>query len=104
MNMEKYCWEDAWLLLAVKNAQENNETVTAKEVEMAGDIINHAIFEDSEIEHGISVLTPTGLLEVNEGVFKLGPSFQSLWDKSGAKKYRGDQKQLEMLCKSMGIT
>ena len=104
MNIEKYCWEDAWLLLAVKYAQEDNELVTIEEVEKAGDFINHAIFEDSEIEHGIAVLLPASLLEVKEGIFKLGPSFQGLWHTSGAEKYSGVQKQMEMLCKAMGIT
>ncbi len=104
MNMDKYCWEDAWLLLAVKYAQENKEIVTTEEVEKAGDFINHAIFEDSEIEHGIAVLTPTGLLEAKDGTFKLGSTFQELWDKSGAEKHRGVHKQLEVLCKAMGIT
>jgi hypothetical protein len=104
MTMEKYSWEDAWLLLAVKYAQENNEVVTTEEVEKAGDYINHVIFEDSEIEHGISVLAPEGLLEVKDGNYKLGSSFQGLWDLSGAEKYRAVQKQLEVLCKAMGIT
>ena len=102
--MEKYSWEDAWLLLAVKYAQENSEIATVEEVEKAGDFINHAIFEDSEIEHGIASLSPAGLIESFDGNFKLGPSFQELWDKSGAEKHRGVHKQLELLCKAMGIT
>jgi len=56
---------------------------------MAGDFINHAIFEDSEIEHGVAVLTSAELIEVKEGNFKLGPSFQELWKKSGAEKHHG---------------
>ena len=102
--MEEYCWEDAWLLLAVKYAQGNNEVGNKEEVIKAGDFINHAIFEDNEIEHGIAVLSSAGLLEVNEGNYKLGPSFQGLWNKSGAEKHRGVHKQLEVLCKAMGIT
>jgi hypothetical protein len=50
------------------------------------------------------VLVPVGLLEVKDGNYKLGSSFQGLWDLSGAEKYRGVQKQLEVLCKAMGIT
>lgn len=104
MDTEEYCWEDAWLLLAVKYATENNEIASTEEVEEAGDFINHAIFEDREIEHGVSILTPSGLLEEKEGNFKLGPSFQNLWIKSGADKFSGVHKQLEVLCKTMGIT
>ena len=77
---------------------------TVEEVEKAGDIINHAIFKDSEIEHGLAVLAPTGLVEAIDGNFKLGPNFQGLWDKSGAEKHHGVHKQLELLCKAMGIT
>ncbi len=102
--MDKYCWEDAWLLLAVKYAQGNDENTSKEEVIKAGDFINHAIFMDSEIEHGISLLCPAGLLEVNESDFKLGPSFQALWENSGAEKNRGVHKQLEVLCKTMSIT
>jgi hypothetical protein len=104
MTMEKYSWEDAWLLLAIKYAQENNEVVTTEEAEKAGEYINQGLSEDGEIEHGISVLVPVGLLEVKDGNYKLGSSFQELWDLSGAEKYRGVQKQLEVLCKAMGIT
>ena len=101
--MSNFKLEDSWLLLAVKYAQGEKESATKEEVIEAGDFINHAIFMNEEIEHGIRVLTPPCLLEVKGEAFKLGSKFSELWEKSGAEQHRGVHKQLEKLQYAMGI-
>jgi hypothetical protein len=54
-----WTWSDAWLLTAAYVTQEN--PVSLRGLIGAGDGINHAIFTDDEIDHGLTRLTAAGL-------------------------------------------
>ena len=54
-----WAWSDAWLLTAAYFTQEN--PVSLRALIGAGDAINHAIFTDDEIDHGLTRLSATGL-------------------------------------------
>ena len=54
-----WSWSDAWLLTAAYFTQEN--PVSLRGVIGAGDGINHAIFTDDELDHGMTRLTAAGL-------------------------------------------
>jgi hypothetical protein len=55
----KWSWSDAWLLTAAYFTEEN--PVSLRGLIGAGDAINHAIFLDDEIEHGLTRLSAAGL-------------------------------------------
>ena len=50
---------DAWLLTAAYVTEEN--PVSLRSLFAAGDAINHAIFTDEEIDHGLTRLEAAGL-------------------------------------------
>ena len=54
-----WSWSDAWLLTAAYFTQEN--PVSLRGLIGAGDGINHAIFTDDELDHGMTRLTAAGL-------------------------------------------
>ena len=54
-----WSWSDAWLLTAAYFTEEN--PVSLRGLIGAGDSINHAIFTDDEIDHGLTRLTAAGL-------------------------------------------
>jgi hypothetical protein len=54
-----WSWSDAWLLTAAHFAEEN--PVTLRGLIGAGDGVNHAIFTDDEIDHGLTRLSAAGL-------------------------------------------
>ena len=49
-----WSWSDAWLLTAAYVTEEN--PVSLRSLFAAGDGINHAIFTDEEIDHGLTRL------------------------------------------------
>jgi hypothetical protein len=55
----KWSWSDAWLLTAAYFTEEN--PVSLRSLFAAGDAINHAIFTDDEIDHGLTRLQAAGL-------------------------------------------
>lgn len=97
-------WQDAWLLLAVKYAVGTGQPVKRDIVIQAGDFINHAIFTEEEIEHGIEVLESMNLLEVIGGEFRLGNAFAAFWECSGAEMHRSVHKQLERVKEALNVT
>lgn len=54
-----WTWSDAWLLTAAYFTGEN--PVSLRVLIGAGDGINHAIFTDNELDHGMTRLTAAGL-------------------------------------------
>jgi hypothetical protein len=60
----KWSWSDAWLLTAAHFTQEN--PVTLRGLIGAGDGINHAIFTDDEIDHGLTRLSAAGLARLED--------------------------------------
>jgi hypothetical protein len=54
-----WTWSDAWVLTAAYFTQEN--PVSLRGLIGAGDAINHAIFTDNELDHGMTRLTAAGL-------------------------------------------
>jgi hypothetical protein len=59
----KWTWSDAWLLTAAYFTEEN--PVTLRGLLAAGDAINHAIFTDVEIDHGLTRLEAAGLAHLD---------------------------------------
>jgi hypothetical protein len=54
-----WSWGDAWVLTAAYVTQEN--PVSLRALIGAGDGINHAIFTDNELDHGLTRLSAAGL-------------------------------------------
>jgi hypothetical protein len=65
----KWSWSDAWLLTAAYFTQEN--PVSLKGLFAAGDAINHAIFTDEEIDHGLARLDAAGLARLEGEAIRL---------------------------------
>jgi len=65
----QYKWSDAWLLLAVVYAAGGGDA-TLDRIIGAGDFINHAIFNQEELESGFSRLTAGGYIEEKDGSFR----------------------------------
>jgi hypothetical protein len=59
----KWAWSDAWLLTAAYFTEEN--PVSLRGLIGAGDAINHAIFTDNEIDHGLTRLSAAGLARLD---------------------------------------
>jgi hypothetical protein len=55
----RWSWSDEWLLTAAYFTEEN--PVSLRSLFAAGDAINHAIFTDEEIDHGLTRLEAAGL-------------------------------------------
>jgi hypothetical protein len=64
-----WTWSDAWLLTAAYFTEEN--PVSLRGLIGAGDAINHAIFTDDEIDHGLTRLTAAGLARLEGGTIVL---------------------------------
>jgi hypothetical protein len=54
-----WSWSDAWVLTAAYFAREN--PVTLERLFAAGDALNHALFLDRELEHGLTLLSAAKL-------------------------------------------
>lgn len=58
-----WAWSDAWLLTAAYFTEEN--PVSLRGLIGAGDAINHALFTDNEIDHGLTRLEAAGLARLD---------------------------------------
>ena len=66
----RFVWSDAWLLysigLAIRGGRSN-----LKDIIMAGDAVNRAVFTPQELRRGTAKLTAAGLASERDGVFRL---------------------------------
>jgi hypothetical protein len=62
-----------WILLSVAKAAEN-DAAELSAIVAAGDYLNHAVFTESELAAGLSVLLAAGLVVDNGERFALGPA------------------------------
>lgn len=82
----KWTWSDAWLLTAAHFTQEN--PVTLRGLIGAGDGINHAIFTDDEIDHGLTRLSAAGLARLEGETIVLADEAIHLCEKAvGTERY-----------------
>jgi hypothetical protein len=65
----KWSWSDAWLLTAAYFTQDN--PVSLRSLIGAGDAINHAIFTDDELDHGLTRLEAAGLARLEGEAIRL---------------------------------
>jgi hypothetical protein len=65
----KWSWSDAWLLTAAYFTEEN--PVSLRSLIGAGDAINHAIFTDGELDHGLTRLEAAGLAHLEGEAIRL---------------------------------
>lgn len=68
---------DGWLLTAIAVGTEGDHA-SLKNIIAAGDWMNHAIFTDSELNGGFSRLSRSGLIEINQGTYKLTDCAKSI--------------------------
>jgi hypothetical protein len=86
----KFTWSDAWLLYSIGLAVHGGKG-TLKDVIVAGDAVNRAVFTPQELRRGIAKLTASGLAGEHDEAFSLtergeelmvraGKAGESLWD------------------------
>lgn len=67
--IKKYNWSDAWLLLSIIYASNSESGATLEKIIAAGDWINHAVFNEDELESGLARLTAGGFIKEKNKVF-----------------------------------
>lgn len=72
-----YQWTDAWLLQAISLAG-CRQPAELKDINAAGDAINHAIFTDEEIKGGLARLSRGGWIKGQGGRFATTRKFKVL--------------------------
>jgi len=65
----KYNWSDAWLLLSIIYASDSENGAALEKIIAAGDWINHAVFNEDELESGLARLTAGGFIKEKNKVF-----------------------------------
>jgi hypothetical protein len=86
-----YTWADAWLLLSILCSKKLDNTFEFSDVIMAGDIINHAIFAQSEIDEGLERLLSGDFILLENNSLKIAEKALSLYEKIKNRKYLLDQ-------------
>lgn len=67
-DVEKYNSSDAWLLLTIIYAGGGKKAATLDEIIAVSDAVNHAVFNEDELESGLARLTAGGFIkEKNKG-------------------------------------
>jgi len=78
---------DAWLLEAIKYADQKNKEASLIDVVATADYINHSIMTFSEFETGIKKLLAIGLIHEKENRFHTTRKLKLWWSKMyGAKR------------------
>jgi hypothetical protein len=95
---------DAWLLLAIKYAQEKDAGASVDAIVKAGDFINHAIFTDEELNEGLKRLKSAGYLLEIGGLISVSDKFHASWEEHGVEKHRAVAKQLGIVEKMLNVT
>jgi len=92
---------DAWLLLSLIYAREPSDRDHLKAV---GDYINHAIFNDEELEGGLARLLQAGYAVAKEDRFAPSPPVLAWYTSLTAGKSRtGVLKDLERVERFLGV-
>ena len=60
-------FSDAWFLTSLIKL---NKWATMEEIVITGDIINHAVFTQDEIDNALEKLIPLGYIEYNKGEYR----------------------------------
>ena len=71
----RYRWTDAWLLGAIAEASKH-EPAKLWQIIAAGELLNHALFTDEEIESGLTRLTQGGWITERDGTFSTTDLFK----------------------------
>ena len=64
----RYRWTDAWLLAAIDRASKDQAAQLWQIIDV-GELLNHALFTDEEIESGLTRLTQGGWIVERNGQF-----------------------------------
>jgi hypothetical protein len=64
-----WSWSDAWVLMAAHLSKEN--PVSLSSLFAMGDALNHTLFLDDELEHGLTLLSAAGLAHLDGEVVVL---------------------------------
>ena len=71
----RYRWTDAWLLGAIARASKH-EPAQLWQIITAGELLNHALFTNEEIESGLARLTQGGWITEHDGRFSTTDFFK----------------------------
>lgn len=66
----RYRWTDAWLLAAIAEASKD-QPAQLWQIIAAGEVLNHALFTNEEIESGLARLTQGGWVTGSNGQFSV---------------------------------
>ena len=78
---KKYNSSDVWLLLAIIYAS-GEKSATLDEIIAAGDWINHAIFNEDELESGLARLTAGGFIKEKNNAFSATQKVKRAYSKT----------------------
>ncbi len=71
----RYRWTDAWLLGAIAQASKD-EPAQLWQIIATGELLNHALFTNEEIESGLARLTHGGWIAESNGLFSTTDLFK----------------------------
>ena len=71
----RYRWTDAWLLAAIAEASKD-QPAQLWQIIAAGEMLNHALFTDEEIESGVARLAQGGWIAETNGQFSVTNQFR----------------------------
>jgi len=99
-----WSWGDAWVLMAAFYADER--PVSLASLFAAGDALNHALFLDDELQHGLTLLSAAGLARLDGEVIVLSDDGIRLCEEAigSTEHMRGALKQVEKLLEAIDLS
>lgn len=80
----KFSWHDCWVLLSIPNRKEGSKL---REIVRTGDVLNHAVPTEKEMETGLTKGLRTGFISKQGDNFYLTPKFHKV--NAGTMKAKG---------------
>lgn len=77
----RYLWTDIWLLQAIVLG-DRGSGASLRDIVATGDGLNHAIFNDEELESGLARLAAGGLIEERAGRFHPTAAARAYYEKA----------------------
>jgi hypothetical protein len=96
---ENFSWADAWIVVAILFYQNRAAPIDLTALIEAGDTINHAIFTQGELEHGLRRLITAGYVTYEGGGYRVSGKVQTALQLLGSP-----HRQIEEMKKLLGVS
>ncbi len=98
LSKERFMWSDGWLLVSIWGAGGRCDRET---LWRTGDLFNHTIFTDEEIDEGMRRLTSGGLALQEDADFEITQSGRRFVEGFGAFESRGHMMAMSAVCEAL---